>query len=84
MAEYEAVLLGLRKVAALGARRVRIRSDSQVLAMQVEKEYEVREPELAEYLRVVRGLEKKFQGFTITHVPRAENTAADTLANAAA
>jgi ribonuclease HI len=38
--EYEDVILGLQKVVALGAQRVWVRSDSQVVTMQVEKEYE--------------------------------------------
>lgn len=42
------------------------------------------EPELAEYLQVVRNLEREFQGFTVVHVPRGENESADALAKAAA
>jgi hypothetical protein len=33
---------------------------------------------------VVRALEQRFQGFTLKHIPRAENTEADELAKAAA
>lgn len=47
-------------------------------------EYQVREPELAEYLRLVRNLERKFQGFTVTHIPRAENELTDALAKVVA
>ena len=43
-----------------------------------------REPELVKYLDTVRVLERRFQGFTLKHIPRAENTEADELAKAAA
>lgn len=52
-AEYEAVLLGLRKSGALGIRRCIIKIDSMVVTGQVEKEFTVREPELTKYLAAV-------------------------------
>jgi hypothetical protein len=39
-----------------------IKTDSQVVAGQVEKEYMAREPELVKYLAMVRALEQRFQG----------------------
>jgi hypothetical protein len=54
------------------------------MAGQVKKEYVVREPELAKYLATVRALERRFQGFTLKYIPRAENTEADELAKAVA
>ena len=36
------------------------------------------------YLAVVRALERRFQGFTLQYIPRAENAEADKLAKAAA
>lgn len=53
IAEYEALILALQKSAALGAWGLHVKSDSQVVTLQVEKEYQTREPELVEYLRVV-------------------------------
>jgi len=41
------------------------KTDSQVIAGQVEKEYMAREPELAKYLATVRALELRFKGFTL-------------------
>ena len=57
IAEYEAVLLGLRKLRALGVRRCIVRSDSQVIVGHVEKEFTTKEPELIKYLAAVRGME---------------------------
>ena len=43
----------------------------------------VREPELVKYLATVRALERRFQGFTLKHILRAENAEANELAKAA-
>ena len=80
--EYEGLILGLNKAKALGAKIVLAKTDSQVVARQVEKEYVVREPELVKYLATVWALERRFQGFTLKHIPRAEKAEADELAKA--
>lgn len=51
--EYEAIVLALQKSSTLGAWWLLVKSDSQVITLQVEKVYHTREPELAEYLRVI-------------------------------
>jgi ribonuclease HI len=82
--EYEGVILGLNKAKALGAKNLVVKTDSQVIAGLVEKEYAAKEPELSKYLEVVRGLERRFRGFTLKYIPRAENAKAGELAKAAA
>ena len=82
IAEYKGLILGLNKAKALGAKTVLAKTDSQVMAAQVKKEYVAREPELVKYLATVRALERRFQGFTLKHIPRAENTEADELVKA--
>jgi ribonuclease HI len=84
IAEYEAVILGLRKLRALGVTTCIIRIDSKVVAGQVEKEYSAKDPALVQYLTSVRSLDKQFKGFTLQHVDRAKNEEADALAKAAA
>lgn len=39
---------------------------------------------MAKNLAVVRGLERRFKGFTLSHIPRSENYEADELAKVAA
>ena len=39
---------------------------------------------MVKYLAIVRALERRFQGFTLKYIPRAENSKADDLAKAAA
>jgi len=84
IAEYEAVLLGLRKLRALGDRRCIIKSDSQVVVGHVEKEFTAKEPELLMYLAAVRRMEKHFAGFSFRHIPRGKNLEAEDLVKAAA
>jgi hypothetical protein len=58
VAEYEAVILGLRKLRALGVTTCIIKTDSKVVAGQVEKDYTAKDPALMQYLTVVRSLER--------------------------
>ena len=60
IAEYKGLILGLNKAKALGAKTLLAKTDSQVRAGQVKKEYMAREPELIKYLAIVRALERRF------------------------
>ena len=60
IAEYEGLIFGLNKAKALSAKTVLAKTDTQVVAGQVAKEYVAREPELAKYLAIVRALERRF------------------------
>jgi len=82
--EYEALLLGLRKMKALGHPNFIIKSDLKVITDHVEKESEARKPEMKLYLEAVRAMEKHFKGFTVIHIPRDQNQEADKLAKATA
>jgi hypothetical protein len=46
IAEYEAVILGLRKLRALGVTTCIVRTDSKIVVGQVEKEYSAKDPAL--------------------------------------
>jgi ribonuclease HI len=82
--EYEALLLGPRKVQALGASNFLVKCDAEVIKDHVEKESEAKEPELIKYLAEVRRMERHFRGFTIEHLPRKKNGEEDDLAKKAA
>jgi ribonuclease HI len=84
IAEYEAIILGLRKLRALGVTTCIVKTDSKVVASQVEKEYSAKDPALMQYLTAVRSLKRQFKGFTLQHVDRARNEEADALDKAAA
>ena len=83
IAEYEGLILGLNKAKAVGAKWILTKTDYQIVAGQVEKQYIAKEPELVKYLATVSALERRFQGFSHKYIPRAENTYADELAKAA-
>jgi ribonuclease HI len=84
IAEYEALLLGLRKLKAMGIRREILKTDSQVISGHVDKSSKARDPKLEKYLDVVRRLEASFEGFSIKNILRGENEHADLLAKSAA
>jgi ribonuclease HI len=83
ISKYEAILLGLRKLRALGVEHCIVNTDSKV-ASQIEKECIARDENLERYLASVRRMEKFFKGFTIQHIERNKNEEADELAKAAA
>uniref|UniRef100_A0A2N9FUY8 Uncharacterized protein n=1 Tax=Fagus sylvatica TaxID=28930 RepID=A0A2N9FUY8_FAGSY len=82
-AEYEALLTGLRIAKELGANRLKIRSDSQLIVGQVNGEYEAREDRMTKYLKLVRNAMTWFDAVMLVQVPREQNTGADALAKLA-
>jgi ribonuclease HI len=84
IAEYEALLLGLRKLRAMGIRRAILKIDSQVISGHVDKSSKARDPKLERYLDTVRRLEASFEGLSVRNIPRGENKHADLLAKSAA
>jgi ribonuclease HI len=83
VAEYQALLHGLRFALGRGARRVRVYSDSELVVRQIEGRYRVKHPAMVPLHREASQLLSRFDGFAIRHVPREENKAADALANRA-
>jgi ribonuclease HI len=67
IAEYEAILLGLRKLRAIGVQKCILCTDSKVVVGQIEKECIAREPTLKRYLGLVRKMENYFKGFTVEY-----------------
>jgi ribonuclease HI len=83
VAEYRAFLRALDEAAALGARRVRVQSDSELLVRQLLGQYQVRSEQLAPLHRAARARMRAFDHVAVVHVPRAQNRSADALANRA-
>jgi ribonuclease HI len=71
--EYEALLLGLQKLKAMGIRRAILKTDSQVISGHVDKSSKARDSKLKKYLDTVRRLEASFEGFSVKNIPRGEN-----------
>jgi ribonuclease HI len=83
-AEYEALINGLCITIKLGATRLYIRGDSELVVDQVMKESSCKSPLMAAYCQEVRKLEDKFQGIELHHVPQKDNDATDFLTKLAA
>ena len=82
-AEYQALIAALEKAIGLGARRVDIRLDSELVVKQMKGKYRVKNVALRPlYLRAGELL-SQFEGFTIENIPRGQNVEADRLANKA-
>jgi ribonuclease HI len=83
VAEYSALLLGLRKAEALSPSSLTVYSDSELLVRQIRGEYRVKSPLLRPlYQEACRRL-RRFPAARILHVGREENGEADRLANRA-
>jgi len=83
VAEYEALVNGLRIAIELGVRRLDARGDSQLVIDQVMKNSHCRDPKMEAYCDEVRRLEDKFYGLELNHVARRYNETADELAKIA-
>ena len=82
-AEYRAVIAALENAVGLGASQVDMRSDSELVIRQINGRYRVKNASLKPLYQKVKQLQSQFAGFTITHIPREQNTEADSLANIA-
>jgi len=83
VAEYQALLHGLRFALARGAREVSVFSDSELLVRQLAGRYRVKNAGLLPLFREAQSLLGRFAKARVSHVPREENREADALANEA-
>jgi ribonuclease HI len=83
MAEYEALVNGLRIAIELGVRRLDARGDLQLVIDQVMKNSHCRDRKMEAYCDEVRRLEDKFHGLELNHIARRYNKTADELAKIA-
>lgn len=87
-AEYEAVILAFETLAKLvgakvGETEVTVKMDSELVVKQMKGIYKVKHPTMkAQYVRLVQA-GGAFKKVSFNHVPRAENSDADALANEA-
>ncbi|MDP3938723.1 MAG: ribonuclease HI family protein [Deltaproteobacteria bacterium] len=83
MAEYTALLIGLKEARRIGAEEITIRSDSELLVRQLDGRYKVKN----ETLKILHGsaldLLAGFKRWKAAHIRREKNEEADRLANQA-
>jgi ribonuclease HI len=82
-AEYTAVVLALRRAHELGAEEVELVLDSKLIVEQLSGRWKVRHPIIARLAAQAQAELRTFRTWSIRHEPRANNRAADALANLA-
>ena len=80
VAEYEAVRIGLARALALGARRVTVRLDSELVSNQLTGRYRVKDTKLIDRYLEVGQLLSRLDSVRFETIPREKNTRADKLA----
>ncbi len=84
VAEYTAVVRALALAAELGAARVEMLLDSKLIVEQLAGRWRVKDAKLQPlWAAALRTLRTFPRGWAATHVPRAQNSIADALANEA-
>jgi ribonuclease HI len=83
MAEYEALLCGLKIAMETDIKRLDVRGDSQLMIDQVMKNASCHDNKMEAYYKAVRAVEDKFYGIKLNHVPRRYNEEVDELAKIA-
>lgn len=83
VAEYRALLLGIERAAELGASELELVGDSELVVRQVKGEYKVKDAALRELHAEVKRALRCFDTWSIRHVRREQNAAADRLVNEA-
>lgn len=82
-AEYTALVHALRLLSVFEVERLRVYTDSELMARQVKGEYRVKEKTLQSLHAQVMSMLRRFRDWDVSHVPREENAEADLLANRA-
>ena len=82
-AEYRALVRALEKAHELGAQEVQCFLDSELIVKQLNREYRVKDKNLAVHFLRAWNLAALFKKISFQHVPRAQNKQADALVNRA-
>ena len=83
VAEYTAAIMGLERAVKLGARRVKLLADSELLVKQINGQYKVKNEGLKPLHARVKELIAAIGSVEVQYIPRAQNKEADALANRA-
>ena len=82
-AEYQAIIAALEKALELKASSIELRTDSQLVACQLNGTYKVKTASIAPLYHKACELLGQFNSAKVEHVPREANSEADRLANQA-
>ena len=84
VAVYLALIYGLEEALSRGVCAVAVKTDSELLARQVNGQYRVKDEWLKRLHALAMQLQTRFNDFQIQHIPREQNRLADRLAGEAA
>jgi ribonuclease HI len=84
VAEYEALMLGLKLLKKVGAKQIMVRGDSELIIKQIKGEYAAKHPRLRAYRNAALDALKCFNEVDLQVMPRGQNILADGLATSAA
>jgi ribonuclease HI len=84
VAEYEALMLGLRLLKKDGAKQIMVRGDSELIIKKIKGEYSAKHPHLRAYRNALLDALRCFTKFDLQVMPRGQNIMADGLAMSAA
>jgi ribonuclease HI len=79
VAEYEALVHGLKMAKQIGIRRILCFGDFDLVTHQVSGDWDARDANMASYHFYMQQLSRFFEGCEFHHVPRANNDEADRL-----
>jgi len=82
-AEYQGLILGLKRVTELGATEVEVYMDSELIIEQMKRNYKVKNAELATLFVKAWNLSLAFKKISWRHVSRGDNKLADAEVNKA-
>ena len=86
-AEYNAVILGLKKFKALFGKElaknseIEVRSDSELMVKQLNGEYRLTDPKIQQFFIEIWNLKFDFKSVKFRNIPREKNSEADRLVN---
>lgn len=89
VAEYKAALFALKKMVLLAGKKgaqeldVELRTDSELMAKQINGQYKIKDSELQPLFMEIWNLKQDFKSVQFTLVPREQNKEADKLVNEA-
>lgn len=83
VAEYQALIAGLRAALKFHPNRLICHLDSELVVKQLNGEYRVKMPSLQQYVDDIQELAQEFSDIVFQHIPREDNWRADKLVNEA-
>lgn len=80
MAEYEALVIGIKMAVEWKIMKLMVYGDSQLVVNQINNDYQTKDDKLLPYKQMVDDFKQYFVHITFEQIPRLNNKAADAMA----